>query len=86
MTPITQKVVFRILHGEVIALLCNTASVCTPGCVMSYMHIGQHSEVSRYLGRHCRLATPDEYAPLLAELQGIYAPEFKIVPVSRLIN
>lgn len=80
-----QKVVFRVFpNGEVIALLCDTANDSSPGCVMSYMHIGQHGDASKHLGRSLRLATPDEYADLLGELQGIYSPEYKIVPVNRL--
>lgn len=80
-----QKVVFRkFKEGEVIALFCNSASYCNPGKVMSYMHIGQHGEASRYLGRDLKLASPGEYAPLLRELSRIYSPEFKIIPVNRL--
>jgi hypothetical protein len=89
MKPQIQKVVFRRFSkkegGQVIALLCNTGRECLPGNVMSYMHHGQHSEASRYLGQCLRLASPEEYAPLLADLRSIYAPEFQIVPVSRLI-
>lgn len=89
MKPQIQKVVFRKWPkkegGQVIALLCNTARDCLPGNVMSYMHTGQHSEASRNLGQWLRLASPEEYASLLAELRAIYAPEFEIVPVSRLI-
>lgn len=78
------NVVFRKFpDGAVIALFCDSAKDCNPGHVMSYMHIGQHGEASRTLGRNLRLATPDEYAPLLAELRRIYAPE-TINPVSRL--
>lgn len=50
---------------------------------MSYMHVGQHGEASRSIGSNLKLATPEEYAPLLRELQSIYAPE-SINPVSRL--
>lgn len=88
MKPQIQKVVFRRFSkkegGQVIALLCNTGRDCLPGNVMSYMRHGQHSEAGRYLGEHLRLASPEEYAPLLTELRRIYAPEFEIVPVSRL--
>lgn len=84
-----QKVVFRkwpkSKGGEVIALFCNTASDCCPGMVMSYMHIGQHGEASRHLGASLKLATPEEYAPLLTELQSVYSPEYKIATVKRLI-
>ena len=42
--------------------------------VESYMHVGQHSEASRNLGQNLRLASPEEYAPLLRELRAIYKP------------
>jgi alkylated DNA nucleotide flippase Atl1 len=79
------KVVFRkFKEGDVIALFCNSAKDCRHGNVMSYQHVGQHGEASRQLGRNLKLATPEEYAPLLRELRAIYAPE-TIDPVSRLV-
>lgn len=78
------KVVFRkFKEGDVIALFCDSAKDCNAGNVMSYQHVGQHGEASRHLGRNLKLATPDEYAPLLRELRAVYAPE-PIEPVSRL--
>lgn len=78
------NVVFRkFKDGEVIALFCDTANDCNPGCVMSYMHVGQHSEASRNLGQNLRLASPEEYAPLLRELRAIYKPVV-VRPVHRL--
>lgn len=78
------NVVFRVFpQGDVIALFCGTASDRNPGNVMSYMRIGQHGEASRHLGRNLRLATPEQYAPLLRELRSIYHPE-PINPVNRL--
>jgi hypothetical protein len=47
------------------------------------MHIGQHGEASRNIGRNLRLATPEQYASLLRELRSIYHPE-PINPVNRL--
>jgi hypothetical protein len=82
-----QNVVFRVFPGvdnEVIALFCDTEKDCNPGNVMSYMHIGQHSEASKKLGQNLRLAKPEEYKKLHSELSAIYAPEFHILPVSRL--
>lgn len=80
-----QKIVFRKFpEGDVIALFCDSAKDCNPGHVMSYMHVGQHGEASRYLGRNLKLASPAEYEPLLRELSDIYAPDFRIVPVNRL--
>jgi len=78
-----QKVVFRILQGEVIALLCHSAKDCNPGRIMSYMHVGQHSEACRHIGQNLRLATPEQYGPLQRELAAIY--ETEIVPVKRLV-
>lgn len=78
------KVVFRRYpDGDIIALLCGTAKDCCPGNVMSYMHVGQHSEASRGIGRNLKLATPEEYAPLLRELESIY--KCKVTPVNRLV-
>lgn len=67
------KVIFRKSKFELFALFpglagTNDASTCT-----SYAHLGQHSSADY---SHCiatsRPATPEEYAPLLAELRGIY--------------
>jgi hypothetical protein len=78
------NVVFRVFpEGDVIALLCGTTVECNPGNVMSYMHIGQHGEAPRHLGRNLRLATPEQYAPLLHEMRSIYHPE-PVNPVNRL--
>lgn len=78
------KVVFRVFpEGDVIALICGTACDCNPGNVMSYQHVGQHSEASRDLGRNLRLATPAEYSDLQRELAGIY--QTRVIPVKRLI-
>lgn len=79
------NVVFRKFRtGDVIALFCNSAEECNPGHIMSYMHIGQHGETSRQIRRYLKLATEQEYAPLLSELRGIYAPE-PINAVKRLV-
>lgn len=78
------KVVFRkFSDGDVIALFCNSAPDCRPGFVMSYMHVGQHGEACRDIGRNIKLASPEEYADLKRELESIYHPE-PIVPVNRL--
>jgi hypothetical protein len=78
------NIVFRIYpEGDVIALFCNSAKDCNHGNVMSYQHVGQHGETSQQLGRHLRLATPDQYAPLKRELERVYSCEIK--PVSRLV-
>lgn len=42
-------------------------------CVASYQHVGGHAACSRGIIDHTKPATPEEYAPLLAELQSIYS-------------
>lgn len=77
-------VVFRVFpQGDVIALFCDSAKDCVSGNVMSYMHVGQHGEAAKDLGRGLRLASEQERAPLLAELRALYAPE-PVNPVERL--
>lgn len=41
------------------------------GLKMSYSHIGQHSACSNEYARDCKLATPEQYNDLKAELDGI---------------
>ncbi len=66
-----EKVVFRMLGGEVIALFPRLAGSNDPATCLSYMACGQHSAASVELGRSCRLATRREYAPLAKELRRI---------------
>lgn len=63
------KVKFRILGGEVIAFFPGEKWDYN-GLITSYMHIGQHGGASPSLMRN-KKATPEEYAPLLAELTSI---------------
>lgn len=42
------------------------------GKVLSYMHIGQHSEASIEFYWNTKKATTEEYKPLLEELKAIY--------------
>lgn len=42
------------------------------GDLTCYAHIGQHSGCSLAWYRRTRPATPEEYAPLLADLRSIY--------------
>ena len=67
-------VIFRkFKEGDVIALLPD--SDANPGMIRSYMHIGQHGEASKDIVSITKLATPAEYADLLAELKSIgYEP------------
>lgn len=72
-------VIFRVWRcspirdgGGVIALMpCEPATVDGRYCT-SYEHLGQHAAAD-YAGviRQSRPATPEEYAPLLRELQGV---------------
>lgn len=64
-------VVFRIFRdgGDVIALFPNEPYNHRGG-VMSYQHVGQHSEADYFwCVRASRPATPEEYAPLKRELE-----------------
>lgn len=65
-----QKIVFRYWQKEVIALLPTIPA--NFGNIVIYAHIGQHSEANSWITRAGRLATPEEYAPLLKELTRIY--------------
>jgi hypothetical protein len=67
------KVIFRKdkKNGDIIAffpeILTNRYNI------MSYMHIGQHSEASlEYYTNDTQNAKPDEYKSLLSELKRIY--------------
>lgn len=42
------------------------------GNIVCYEHIGQHGEASLEFYRECKLATEEEYATLLSELQSVY--------------
>ncbi len=75
--PQTQRVVFRKWksNGQVIAFFLDQVH---RGYVMSYEHIGQHGCAS-YPHPQTEPATPEEYAPLLAELRSIGYSNLKIV-------
>lgn len=72
----TTKVVFRKFpkeegsEAEVIALFPGE-SWDRAGNITSYMHMGQHAAASPSVVSITKLATPEEYAPLKAELEGI---------------
>jgi len=63
------RVIFRVLEDEVIALLPD--NLASWGYIDSYMHMGQHGEADPGLPGRTRLATEAEYLPLLRELEGI---------------
>lgn len=70
------KVIFRrwsdAQGGDVIALFPELASnYGNPHQVESYMHVGQHGGADPAIVENTRLATPEEYAPLKAELERI---------------
>lgn len=48
------------------------ASCSNPDEFTLYQHVGQHGAANLGWYRRTRAATPEEYADLLAELQGIY--------------
>ena len=73
------RVIFRKFkdNGEIIALFPDIVASFFER--MSYMHIGQHSGVDYDLCIKCtKLATEEEYAPLLAELKSIGYDDLKI--------
>lgn len=65
-------------EGVVTAVFPATENPIT-GYATCYGHVGQHSECSRRWYQGTRPATPEEYAPLLAELTSIYTDEELVV-------
>lgn len=68
------RVIFKLIpddpqKGQVIAFLPD--SLAEPGCIWSYMHVGQHSEADYGFYLACKPARPDQYAGLLEELKSI---------------
>lgn len=63
--------------GEVIAVF-PTVPADSRGTLTIYAHLGQHGGGSWrwYTGRTHRPATPEEYGPLLRELQSIYGRSY----------
>lgn len=68
----TQKVVFRkFKDNEIIALFPGLIE-SKKYLVMSYMHYGQHGLADyNYVVSKTKLATPNEYADLQRELEGV---------------
>ena len=65
------KVIFRKdKEGNIIAFLPELR--VNHGNIMSYMHIGQHSEASYRFYAETKKVNEKEYNPLLEELKGIY--------------
>ena len=75
------RVIFRKFKDkrDIIALFPDTGKDCTCGCIMSYMHIGQHGEAYYpAILPITKLATQVEYYPLLQELESIGYDDLKI--------
>lgn len=70
------KVIFRKVKnpytGEYEAVAFFPETEANHGNIMSYMHIGQHSEASLEFYWTTKKATEAEYKPLLEELRAIY--------------
>lgn len=64
------KVIFRKSGNDVIAFLPEIR--VNYGNIMSYMHIGQHSEASYDFYNGTKKATEEEYKQLLEELKQRY--------------
>lgn len=65
------KVIFRKTKENEIIAFMPEANV-NYGNILSYMHIGQHSEASLEFYWTTKKATEEEYKPLLEELKMIY--------------
>ena len=55
---------------EIIAFFCDKPA--TYGNILSYVHIGQHCEISLEFYRDTKPATEKEYAELFSEITSIY--------------
>lgn len=72
-------VIFRVFRGEVLALFPTLPGTNDPSTMTCYSHIGQHSSASMFITSEGRLATPEEYAPLLKELTNVVGYNLTIV-------
>lgn len=83
----TLRVAFRAersgpFKGDVTAVLPDNEA--TPGRIVCYAHVGQHSEGDWGWYYKTRAAKPEEYAFLLRELEQRYAPEYDLRVVHRI--
>ena len=71
------KVIYRkFKEGDIIALFPQIADKVNGWSCVSYMHTGQHSGANPDIVYSTKLATPEEYAELHAELEKIgYNPK-----------
>lgn len=67
----TLPVIFRVYARELCAYF-PTERFDESGNITCYAHVGQHGGASPFWLSKGRLAKPEEYADLLAELRGIY--------------
>jgi len=66
------KVFFRMFNGDVIALFPDLDWDTSGNFCTSYEQIGQHGSADfGYVMAESKPATPDEYAPIMKELEGI---------------
>jgi hypothetical protein len=73
------KVIFRkFSDGDVIALFPTIPGDVSFLTCESYQHIGQHGAAAEFITTSTKPAKPEEYAPLLAELQAIGYDDLKI--------
>jgi hypothetical protein len=63
------RVTFKLSDGEVVAFLWDVPA--NKGNIVSYMHVGQHSEASGEFYRDLELATEVQYESLQAELESV---------------
>ena len=75
--PESLPVIFRMEStgrgtASPLAIFPTLPGTSDPNSATCYAHIGQHGTLDRGYAASCRLATPEEYAPLLAELRRIY--------------
>lgn len=92
--PESLPVIFRRdrrKHGEVTAVFPTLPHDYNGFYWTCYAHLGQHSSCSSEWYYSTRPATPEEYAPLLRELRGIYEtslwdgdPVYKLAPCRKM--
>lgn len=71
-TEPTTDVIFRKFRDGAIIALFPYEIFTMRGDVGSYMHVGQHSSAEyKFVVDMTKLATPDEYAALKSELEGL---------------
>lgn len=78
------RIVFKLEKDsktDVVAFLLDVPA--NWGYVMSYAHVGQHSEASIIYARECKPANKSQYKDLKAELESI---GYFVIPVRKLIR